>query len=70
MPASLLAELANVMEPSSIPFQAGDSALHYVPASLLWAGDDGPTEELTYEGVHPHDRGHTLMAAALAQVRV
>ena len=46
----------------------GDTALTYVNASALRVGADGPTEEWTYEGVHPLDRGHALIAAALHDV--
>jgi hypothetical protein len=46
----------------------GDHALTYVPASALYVGEDGLTEELSFEGVHPIDRGHALMAQALSRV--
>jgi len=46
----------------------GDNALTYVPASALYPGQVGPTEELTYAGVHPMDRGQALLAQALAGV--
>ncbi len=46
----------------------GDAALTYVTGAQLRAGDDGVDEELTYEGVHPLDRGHDLVAAAMEAV--
>jgi lysophospholipase L1-like esterase len=48
--------------------KAGDTALTYVPASLLQAAKDSQEEEITYEGVHPLDRGHTLIANAMVKV--
>jgi len=46
---------------------AGDAALTYVPAAALRPGADDALfeEELTYEGVHPLDRGHAIYATAL-----
>jgi hypothetical protein len=48
----------------------GDAALTYVPASALRPGADDAVyeEELTYEGVHPLDRGHAIFAEALHNV--
>jgi hypothetical protein len=46
----------------------GDTALYYVNASTLRVGADDSTEEWTYEGVHPLDRGHALIAANLHNV--
>ena len=46
----------------------GDSALTYVTGSTLTAGADDVNEELTYEGVHPLDRGHALIATAMNSV--
>lgn len=46
----------------------GDAHLVYVPGSALRPGADAPSEELTYEGVHPLDRGHALFANAMRAV--
>ena len=45
----------------------GDAHLTYVPTATLEAQMDA-NEQLTYEGVHPLDRGHELIAAALAPI--
>ena len=47
---------------------AGDASLFYVNASALRVGADDAAEELTFEGVHPLDRGHALIAAAMERV--
>ena len=46
----------------------GDTALTYVTGSKLTANADDVFEELTYEGVHPLDRGHALIATAMNSI--
>jgi lysophospholipase L1-like esterase len=46
---------------------AGDEHLVYVAASALSPGV-GPTEDLTYDGIRPLDRGHAILAEALFPV--
>ena len=46
----------------------GDTALTYVKGAALRVGTDSVDEEITYEGVHPLDRGHALVAAAMEGV--
>jgi hypothetical protein len=46
----------------------GDTALSYVTGSTLTASADDVFEELTYEGVHPLDRGHALIATAMNSI--
>lgn len=48
----------------------GDTALTYVFGDSLLVGADDDMEEFTYEGVHPLDRGHALIAEAMQSVLV
>jgi hypothetical protein len=45
----------------------GEKLLTYVPTAALETRMDA-LEQLTYEGVHPLDRGHALIAGALAPI--
>ena len=45
----------------------GDTALSYVTTAALEALTE-PLEEMTFEGVHPMDRGHALIADALKPI--